>query len=199
MRLCAILKTAAFASGALAILCTTTHGDSVSRSNAETAGERRLLEWDLTKKFEPGKAYGLGASKTSTKTFDTQSFASKTFRTRSTFDTSAFYSSEFLTKSASYAQKDFVTRTAALPSSTFANKGFVSGKDPVNPAKAALPSISNKNDAPKGFADRDRSYLGPEAERKKQVYNPANGPAGGTTIGHQLTVDEVREILNKSK
>ncbi len=44
-----------------------------------------------------------------------------------------------------------------------------------------------------------QTYGGPEAQKKKIPYTPGNGPAGGVTFGRVLSVEEVKEILNKSK
>jgi hypothetical protein len=53
--------------------------------------------------------------------------------------------------------------------------------------------------APRDFEKAKLTYAGPEASRKEQKYTPGNAPKGGLIEGRTLSVDEVREILNKSK
>jgi hypothetical protein len=81
-------------------------------------------------------------------------------------------------------QKPFQTNQGAEGGKTFNSFGF---------------SESAKTIASTSAPQASRPYLGEEADRMKQKYTPENGPRGGVVQGHRLSVEELREILNRSK
>lgn len=163
----------------------------------ETEGEKRLVEWDLTKSF-PLKTSGFGSTSAGAlKTVSVTPFSTRSFVTKTTADARSFYTPEFLTQESRTAQKSFSSNAAYVPTSNVLNKAFNSGKPEFTSSPFASPG--NPAALQKSISDGDRSYLGPEAERAKRVYKPETAPRGGVTTGHVLTVEEVRNILNKSK
>ena len=86
--------------------------------------------------------------------------------------------------SSASSQKPFQTNPNTESGKTFNSFGF-------SESAKRIPSTS----APQA----SRPYLGEEADRMKQKYTPDNGPRGGVVQGHRLSVEELREILNRSK
>lgn len=163
----------------------------------ETEGEKRLLEWDLKKSFQLKTGSFGSSSAAALKTVSVTPFSTRSFVTKTSADARSFYTPEFLTSESRAAQKSFSSNAAYVPSSDAFNKAFNSGKPEYPSSQFASPG--NPTTLQKSISDGDRSYLGPEAERAKRVYKPESAPRGGVTTGHVLTVDEVRNILNKSK
>lgn len=255
--------------------CALTRAESIVTSTPQTEGERRLLEWDTTRKFVPLKStffsssakeyrqaqvsqfatrsFG-GESSATAKRFSTPEFLNDTARaakntvtntvssvsssplfkrlfpsidsetngtrllelpavaeakrlagdaSRSALSASSaivdrtFTSPEFLANTAQAAKNTFTTTAAAVSSSTVFKKPFNSG----NPAVDTKPfsDISSATEAGRMASESYRTYLGPEVEKMKQKYTPETGPRGGVITGHPLTVEELREILNRNK
>lgn len=175
--------------------------ESMSRSDAQTAGEKRLLDWDLS------KSYNLSGSRTGSKeqapsrSFAAQSFRPGGFRTKP-FSTEAFASPEFLTPEGRAPAKTFQTKPAfAIPAS--ASSKPLLPTPPLNPPPKVVPTVAtvstSASNSPKQFAEAARLFQGPEAARKDRKYTPGTAPTGGMIEGRKLSTDEVREILNKSK
>lgn len=163
----------------------------------ETEGEKRLVEWDLKKSFQLKKStYGSGSS-AALKTVSVTPFAARSFVTKTNADARSFYTPEFLTSESRAAQKSFSSSAAYVPTTNVLNRAFNSGKGEY--AASRYTSPANPAALEKSLRDGERSYLGPEAERAKRVYKPEDAPKGGVTTGHVLTVDDIRNILNKSK
>ena len=172
--------------------------ESVSRSEAQTAGEKRLLDWDLSKSYDLSRSRSSQKGQAPSRAFATQSFRPGGFQTKA-FSTEAFASPEFLTPEAKAVTKPFAAKQPfAIPSPTF-GKSFLPGSSPSAPPKVVPTSPTSAPSAPKKFAGAERPFQGPEAARKDQKYLPGNAPAGGVVEGRKLSMDEVREILNKSK
>jgi hypothetical protein len=178
--------------------CGTLLAESVSRSEAQTAGEKRLLDWDLNKSYDLSRSRTNPKGQAPSRAFATQSFRPGAFQTKA-FSAEAFTSPEFLTPEGRTLAKPFAAKQPfTLPSPTF-GKAFLPGSTPSAPPKAVPTSPTSAPSAPKKFAGADRPFQGPEAARKDQKYLPGNPPAGGVVEGRKLSMDEVREILNKSK
>ena len=173
------------------------HAESLTRSDAQTAGEKRLLEWDLNKTYDPGRGRTNPSAKVPSKSFFTRLFRSGAYNAK-TFPTESFSSTEFLFPGGKVGTKTFAN-TRALPLySSDLSRPFATEKPAIQPkVPPAFPS-SAPNMA-RSFRGADRPYLGPESLRKEQKYTPGNAPNGGVIEGRQLSVDEVKEILNKSK
>jgi hypothetical protein len=174
--------------------------ESVRRSDAETDGEKRLLEWDLNKTYDLSKSRTNPSAKAPSKSFITKIFGTGSFASKA-FPAESFSSPEFLlpetrARTRAYAPAPSAP-TVPLPASSLA-RPFPMGKSPALPKLA--PSDPVRGTAvPRRFEGSDRPYLGPEAARKEQRYNPETAPKGGVIEGKRLTVEEVKEILNKSK
>jgi hypothetical protein len=166
-------------------------------------GENRLLEPDLSKTFDPALArFGSRPSSSTGRSARISPFGgSKSFGPAKSaaldksFPSSAFHTPQFLTKS---------SPTRSFASSAFSGTRPAPEKDSrtATPGNAVLsktfPSFPS-NIAPTTATAAQREYAGPEAEKKKIPYTPANGPLGGVTTGRVLSIEEVRDILNKSK
>lgn len=173
--------------------------------NLSESGRKRFFDVDRNKTFDPGLArFGSRSSSSGNRSATTRVFgSSNTFNSgkdsasTKSFPSSAFYSPRF-TQSASdvrpFTSKSFLLRAPAsesTPGKTVAQSNFS-----VRDFKPPTGSLA----APAGSASYPtREYDGPEAQKKKIPYTPANGPTGGVSYGRVLSVDEVREILNKSK
>jgi hypothetical protein len=182
----------------LAALCNPAQAvESVVRSDPQTEGERRLLEWDTTRKFSPSKTTFSPKTLTGSKTVPIPNYSTRSFLTKNTQALPTFYTPEFLSPKTGLAQKSFATGVANVASASSFAKSFNSGKSASEPSTFAGGSKSSS--AVKSAPDGTRPYLGPEADKMKQKYTPENGPKGGVSIGHQLSVEEVRSILNRNK
>jgi hypothetical protein len=190
----------------LIFLCFSQQSATAQSAQPQTEGNlrRRLLEWDLNKSFSPKKNSFSRDSTFGSKTITAPTISTKLFGSKSALESASFYTPEFLTPpgktqlSNSAAIQRFSKSGATTVESALGNKTFTPGKDAVAPNSANL-SNTNATNSSKEFYGRNRIYAGAEAERMKRPYTPDNGPKGGVSMGRQLTVDDVREILNKSK
>lgn len=176
----------------------TLRAESISRSEAQTPGERRLLEWDLTKSYDVSRSRTTPKGNAPSRSFSTQSFLPGNFNTKA-FSTASFSSPEFLTPEGKAQTKAFSSKTALPRDSAGFAKPFLSGTSPQTPPKVVPAFPSGPSTAPKTFVEADRTFRGPEAARKDQKYVPGNAPSGGVIEGRRLSVDEVKDILNRSK
>jgi hypothetical protein len=115
------------------------------------------------------------------------------------FPTSTYNTREFLPSVNSNASKSFATNPfsgsvksfgPASASSALASKNAPSTPTAPGAAKVYEPPLT---------PDASRGFAGQEAERMKLPLPPGGGPNSGVTTGRQLTVEEVKAILNKSK
>jgi hypothetical protein len=181
---------------ALAVCLAGVHATAEVRA-PETEGEKRLVEWDLKKSFQlKTGTYGAGSA-AALKTVSVTPFAARSFVTKSNTDARSFYTPEFLTSESRAARKSFSSGAAYVPTTSVLNRQFNSGKGEYASSQYASPGSPAALE--KSVRDGERSYLGPEAERAKRVYKPEAAPKGGVTTGHVLSVEDVRNILNKSK
>ncbi len=58
---------------------------------------------------------------------------------------------------------------------------------------------SNKSMPGREYSKSHRPYLGREAEKMKKAINPGQEPAGWTGDLQEMTIDDIRELLNKNK
>lgn len=181
----------------LALLCVSSHGEGTARSDPQTEGERRLLEWDTTKKFVPSKPSFYGGSAKQTAYVPVSSFGTRSFVPKNSVSTNSFYTPEFLSPTASAAQKSFKTGTAYTKQAGGQEAAFNTGKAPVQ--TSSFSGSEKTSQTQRVVSDASRPYLGPEADKMKQKYTPQTGPKGGIVTGHQLSVEEVRAILNTNK
>ncbi|MEI6871545.1 MAG: hypothetical protein WCL08_04625 [Verrucomicrobiota bacterium] len=174
-------------------------------SRPKTDGEQRLLEWDLNKSYTPKRSGSSSEATFGSKTFTPPAIEPKAFATKTAAEAATFYTPEFLSspsktlKNASGANQSFSTTGATAQNSPSETKKFQTGREQFAPKSAALPKSTDLNSGMKEFAGAGRIYAGEEADRMKRAYTPDNPPKGGVSMGRQLSVDEVREILNKSK
>jgi hypothetical protein len=174
------------------------HAESTKISDPQTEGEKRLMEWDTTRKFIPSKSSFSGGSASGSKSAPVNSFETRSFLSKNSVSTASFYTPEFLSSSrASSGLKTFSTKSAAAGAATGMSSPFSLGK--TSPEPKTFSGAGKTSDAQKAASDASRDYLGPESEKMKQKYTPQNAPKGGITTGHQLSVEEVRGILNRNK
>jgi len=176
----------------------TVFAESISRSEAQTPGEKRLLEWDLKKSYDVSRSRTSPKGNAPSRPFSTQSFLPGSFNTKA-FSTASFSSPEFLTPEGRPQTKAFSSKTALPRDSAGFAKPFLSGTSPQTPPKVVPAFPSGPSIAPKTLVEADRTFRGPEAARKDQKYVPGNAPPGGVIEGRRLSVDEVKDILNRSK
>jgi hypothetical protein len=173
------------------------NGFGETRSDPQTEGEKRLLEWDTTKKFIPGRSAFNGGVSKGTAAVPVSSFGTRSFISGKSVDTSSFYTPEFLSPTAGAAQKSFATSSAYTAKTSALDAAFNSGREPVQNRNFSGGEKTARVQT--GAADAGRPYLGPEADKMKQKYTPETGPKGGIITGHQLSIEEVRAILNRNK
>ena len=181
----------------LALLCVSSHGEGSTRSDPQTEGERRLLEWDTTKSFVPSKPSFYGGSAKKAAYVPVSSFGTRSFVPKNSVSTSSFYTPEFLSPTAGAAQKSFKTGPAFTKQAATLDTAFYSGKAPFQ--TGAFSGGDKTSQTQRVVSDANRSYLGTETEKMKQKYTPQTGPKGGIVTGHQLSIEEVRAILNTNK
>jgi hypothetical protein len=183
-----------------ALLCSPAEvqAESISRSDPQTPGEKRLLEWDLNKTYDLSKSRTNTGAKAASRPFLTQPFAAGGFSAKS-FSAASFSSPEFLTPENKMRPAPFATRPASVGGSPQFVKPFQPGSAADNTLKAFGASSKQTGEAQKAFPDSARSFQGPEAARKEQKFSPETAPRGGVFEGRKLSPEEVREILNKSR
>ncbi len=169
-----------------------------STSEPTTPAERRLLDPDLNRTFNPDMARFSSRGASNLKEARTTSFPQgKEFANSKDFLSKKFSASEFLPGASITPTKPFVSssRSAASTQSfggqkeTLAKKSFESGGSPQG--ERVFSSTTAR--------DANLPYLGQEAERMKEKYTPSNPPQGGVSNLRRLSVEEVKDILNKSK
>lgn len=153
---------------------------------------------------DPNRTFNLDAAKPGSRTFSgtkgasTSTFSqTKSFWGSKTFSPKEFSTSEFLPPQSPSASKSFPTESAKVASksygpasSNFSPKSFNSSGSAPNADKAF--NIPTSPDAARSAATE-------EADRMKLKFSPGGAPPGGVTTGRRLTVEEVKEILNRSK
>jgi hypothetical protein len=176
-------------------------GSANTPAGHQTTGEKRFLEPDLSKTFDTSLArFGSRGSTSSGRAARTAPFggtkmfgSQKSASLDKSFPSSAFHTPQFLTKSSptrAYGTSSFSgVGTAPTPRTTSTGNPIPTGGFPTSTSRLASSSAA--------YAQRE--FAGPEADKKKIPYTPANGPQGGVSYGRVLSVEEVREILNKSK
>jgi len=202
-----IHHTVRFCLLAFAFLGSFTHSSLADSSSLppQTEGKKRLLEWDLNKSFALKKGPFSTESGPGNKTFNGNSFATKSFNSKSAQEAPKFYTPEFLTSSGKAAStpsavlQRFSTGTSPVADAAQGDRKFNSGKPEITPSQATSSNLKNFNGDNKTFPNANRAYGGVEADKLKNAYSPGSAPKGGLSIGHQLTLDEVRDILNRSK
>ena len=181
---------------ALLLLPISMRAESISRSDPQTAGEKRLLEWDLNKSYDLSRSRTTPLGKAPSRSFTPQSFRTAALATKP-FSAETFFSSEFLAPRSKTQTSPFPVRGPVSVDSSELAKPFVPSK--ASPIPKAVPTFPTEGGvSPKSF-EGTRTYRGVEAVRKDQKYLPENAPKGGVIEGKRLTIDEVKEILNKSK
>jgi hypothetical protein len=171
--------------------------ESLTRSDPQTAGEKRLLEWDLNKTYDLGRGRTNLPAKVPSRSFFTRLFKSDAYIAK-TFPTESFSTTEFLFPKGKVGTKPFANTRALTLNSSNLIRPFASEKLAAQPNAAPAFPPGDPVMA-RSFLGADRPYRGPESLRKEQKYTPGNAPNGGIIEGRQLSVDEVKEILNKSK
>jgi hypothetical protein len=170
----------------------TVMGGSVIAQEQEKTLEQRLLGKPDEKAFDLRQG----------STFGRQSFVTGTARVKNFYFTQKFAPKDYDTrayggtKSSWFGNFKFSTREAGtkgnyeIPNAT---KKADTKTLPVSDARENSKTMSTT-----AYAKRDRPYLGPEANRLHRTV-PANGQVGWTGDLRPMTIDDVRELLNKNK
>jgi hypothetical protein len=182
---------------ATTVFTLTCNAESVTRSEAQTAGEKRILEWDLSKTYDISHSRMGPGTKKHSRSFEARALGSGVFPTRA-FSVESFCASEFLSASPRHQTKDFPITSPLTTSAAVVSKTSLADK-PSRVPKAVPTLVNQRPFASEKFSDATRVYQGVEALRKDRVYLPENAPRGGVIEGRRLTIDEVKQILNKSK
>ncbi len=161
-----------------------------------------IAVYDPNKTFDPsrsavgGRTYNVGKAKT--KDFQyAQKATANSFRTR------GFYGS----KTAWAGDMKFATKNAA-------SKDFATKEAPTKSAYTKQARDADKTAASRELADGKREYLGPESKKLRTPVDPATmgdwrntketvTDTGGSVEKYStmktLTIDDIRELLNKNK
>ena len=176
--------------------------ESVRRSEPTTEGEKRLLEWDLNKSFDLSKSRFSSKGADSGKRFGAKSFVSSAFSSKP-FNTNSFYSPVYLPQNTASTPGAFSAKTFTPAAGSIPLRAFSKSSQTAPYTWQSSSFQPNASSQPRGteraFPAGNLSFQGAEAARKEMKFSPENAPKGGLFEGRQLTVDEVREILNKSK
>jgi hypothetical protein len=179
------------------------YGDATSRRGAE------ILVPDYTKQFDPNRS-GVGT----TRPFGTGGARTKEFNFQQKARADTYATRDFQnTKANTTSEKKFATGEANTRS-----KNTIPNVDQDVGSKAALTKElrdANKVAATQDLRDGKRPYLGPESKKLNQAMDPkelANWRTGGSEsvlynngtverVGNlkQLSIEDVRELLNKNK
>ena len=154
--------------------------------------EERLLKPNLNLRFDLRQ----------NSTFGRQSFETSNARVKDFYFTQRFAPKQYETtawrggKKPWYGDFKFSTGEAATKGKYEIPNAAKQADTKTLPVKDAKES---DKEMPTGkYAKHDRSYLGKEAERMNRKL-PAGTPTESTSELRPLTIDEVRELLNKSK
>lgn len=147
---------------------------------------------------DPNKVYDLrGSSFGSTRSYGVRESSSKEFSFLQRFAAKTFNAKPFgSAKSASIGEVSFATKEVDAKRSwnPFANKTATTKTMPVEAAREGSKTM------PAGqFAKGQRTYRGPEADRMAKAINPDDKWVGRTTSLQPMTIEDVRELLNKNK
>ncbi len=180
---------------------------AVERGDAGSARGAEIMVIDPTKTYDPSRSsvgsrtYNAGAARTKEFYFNQKT-------TPKSFQTSDFYG----TKSAAAGDRKFATRDAntrgryEIPN---VNKAEETKTAPTKESRDAGRTAEVKN-----LRDGRREYLGPETKQARQNIDPAsmaNWRVGGESVVNTgsgvekfstlkpLTIEDIRELLNKNK
>lgn len=178
--------------------------------NHEVNSERgaQILEYNLTKNFDPN-----GATSAATHGYNTGKAQTKSFYSDQQVRLDTYQTKDFSTKTNQASQRQYATKEANTKSK-FLNL-FAGKTAKTKAAEVKEASDANKVAATRPLSDGKRQYLGPESKKLSQPVNAvdlANWRAGGgesvqysdgtvekmSTI-KQLSIDDIRDLLNKSK
>ncbi|MEI9894287.1 MAG: hypothetical protein WDN28_10480 [Chthoniobacter sp.] len=177
--------------------------------NREVDSERgaQILEYNLNKNFDPNKAtaaatHGFNTGKAQTKSFySDRQVRMDTFQTR-----------DFGTTTNQAAQRQYATGEASTKGK-FLNL-FASKTARTKTAATKEAADANKAAPSRSLSDGGRQYLGPERKKLDQPQDArelANWRNGGESVMYsdgtvekmstmkQLSIDDIRDLLNKSK
>ena len=162
--------------------------------------ERKIKERTIKQRFSNDENLTFDVRQGST--FGTQKFQTGNARVKDFYFTQRFGPKDYATKDYSGTKRswfgDFKFSTSQAPTKgkyeiPNAAKQAETKTMPVNDARES--SRTMPTDA---FAKRDRSYLGPESKRLHHTV-PQDKPVGWTGELRPMTIDDVRELLNKNK
>lgn len=132
------------------------------------------------------------------RTFQSKSATSKTFGFMQKFSSKEFRSKEFSgSKSAWMGDFRFSTRKANT-------SGKYTIPNATRQADTKTMEVADARESGKGMPTRDfskshRPYLGREAQKMKNGISPGQQAVGWTGDLKEMTIDDIRELLNKNK
>ncbi|HSI10985.1 MAG TPA: hypothetical protein VK961_03025 [Chthoniobacter sp.] len=168
----------------------------------------QILEYSPDKSFDPGRATAAASHGYSTNKASTKNFYSDKQMRLDTYQARAFYDA----KPNQAAQREFATKEAPTKGK-FLNL-FAKKTASTKTASTKEAWDANKSAATRPLADGRRPYLGPESKKfntQISAAEMADWRHGGETVGYtdgtvermgsmkQLSIEDVRELLNKSK
>jgi len=148
---------------------------------------------DPGKAFDPAKAtasatrgYTTGAARTNDYEAANHQFRSDTYRTR-----------DFETKTNSAAGRTYATADAPTTGKYAIPNG--SKKYGTKSSATKESSDANKTAATQSVWDAQRPYLGAESQKMQTTLDKSKAPPGWTGDVKPMTIDDIRDLLNKSK
>jgi hypothetical protein len=182
--------------------------EAVENGDVNSARGAEILEYSPDKAFNPSMATAAAAHGVSTGKAQSKGFYSDRQLRVDTYQSRAFYDS----KSNQASQRAFATNEANTKG-RFLNL-FARKKADTKTASTRAAWDAGKSAATRPLYDGKRPYLGPESKKMGQSIDNAelaNWRTGGESVGYgdstvervstmkQLSVDDIRDLLNKSK
>jgi len=178
--------------------------------NREVNSQRgaQILEYNLNSTFDPNKA-----TTAATHGYKTGKAQTKDFYSDRQMHVDTFQTKDFSTKSDQAAQHQYATNDANLKTK-FLNL-FATKSAKTKAAEVKESPDANKVAATRALPDGKRQYLGPESRKLSQPVNATDlanwRSGGGESVNYsdgtvekastikQLSIDDIRDLLNKSK
>jgi hypothetical protein len=146
----------------------------------------RIMKPDETKAFDPSTEANIGG-----RTFKSKSAGTKSYST-GRYSTGQYGTKEFSTKGAWDGDLKFATKEANT-------KGRYATKDAeVKTAPTKDARESGKTAATRPLWDGKREFLGPESKKLDKAVDP-NKPIEWKGDLKEMTIEDIRELLNKNK
>ena len=144
---------------------------------------------DPTKTFDPAKA-----TANATRGYGTNTAQTKDFYNDRQYRADAYRTRDFETKANSAAGRTYATTEAPTKSNPSGSKKYG-----TKTAATKESSDANKTAATQSVWDAQRPYLGAESEKLQTTIDQTKQPPGWKGDAKPMTIDDIRDLLNKSK